>query len=426
MTGLSWMHHGGIEHENCHSFGHDYAMIKRIRSDQLQPGMFIHDLNCGWMDHPFAFSSFMVNDEQTIAEVIASGIRELYIDADKGLDVTDAQTHEEFHAEIHSQITALAASHVIKSPPPTALKEEILQAKSIYSDAHNVVHHMMSDIQTGKQIELIRMTPVVERITDSIFRNKDAFISLSRIKQKDEYTFQHSVSVCALLVAFSQSMEHEKEAIMEAGLGGLLHDVGKMKVPHNILNKPASLTEPEFEVMKSHAALGRELLRQTPGMPETAIMITGQHHERYDGTGYPDRIKTDEISQFGQMASIVDVYDALTSDRIYHKGMEPTAALKKLFEWSRFHFNAELVQRFIRLIGIYPVGSLVKLESGMLAVVVSPGKENLLRPTVRIVFDIKREYFVTPHDIDLSIQLADNIIQHESPHNWGIDPFKYL
>ena len=340
--------------------------------------------------------------------------------------MSDAQTHDEFHAELHEQITALAGSHVIKPTPPAPLNEEIHLAKAIHNEAHNVVHHLMSDVRMGKQIELAKTSPVVEHITDSIFRNKDAFISLSRIKNKDEYTFQHSVSVCALLVAFCRAMEYEKDVIMEAGTGGLLHDVGKMKVPDQILNKPSSLTEPEFAVMKSHAALGRELLKQTPGMPETAIVITGQHHERYDGTGYPDKIKKDEISQLGQMAAIADVYDALTSDRVYHKGMEPTTALKKLFEWSKFHFNPELVQHFICLIGIYPVGSLVKLESGLLGIVVNSGNENLLRPTVRTVFDIKREHSVSPHDIDLSIQLDDRIVQHESPHSWGIDPFKYL
>jgi HD-GYP domain-containing protein (c-di-GMP phosphodiesterase class II) len=160
-------------------------------------------------------------------------------------------------------------------------------------------------------------------------------------------------------------------------------------------------------------------------VPEVAIMITGQHHERYDGTGYPDKLKKDEISPLGQMASIVDVYDALTSNRVYHKGMEPTAALKKLFEWSKFHFNAGLLERFICLIGIYPVGTLVKLESGILAVVVNPGTESLLRPIVRTVFDTKRELYVTPQDIDLAKKL-DSIVQYESPLNWGIDPFKYI
>lgn len=401
-------------------------MIKRIRSDQLQPGMFIHDLNCGWMEHPFAFNSFKLEDQKTIEKIIASGIRELYIDSNKGTDVIDAQTHDEFHAEIHEKITALAANHVMKPPASSSLKDEIFMAKAIHSEAQDVVHHLMSDIRMGKQIELAKTSPVVENITESIFRNKDAFISLSRIKKKDDYTFQHSVSVCALLVAFCRAMEYEGAVIREAGTGGLLHDVGKMKVPDSILNKPGPLIDSEFAIMKSHAAVGRELLKQTPGMPETAILITGQHHERYDGTGYPDKIKRDEISQLGQMASIVDVYDALTSNRVYHKGMEPTAALKKLFEWSKFHFNPELVQHFICLIGIYPVGSLVRLESGMLGVVVSPGSDKLLRPVVRAVFDIKKERPVTPRDIDLATQPGDSILQHESPHTWGIDPFKFI
>ena len=400
-------------------------MIKRIQSNQLLPGMFIHDLNCGWMEHPFAFNSFKVDDDKTIEKIISSGIRELYIDSEKGLDVADAQTHDEYRAEIHEKITSLVDKHEIKVSPKVTLKEEVVQAKAVHTQAQNVVHRLMSDIRMGKQIELAKLSPVVESITDSIFRNKDAFVSLSHIKNKDEYTFQHSVSVCALLVSFSRELGFANERVMEAGIGGLLHDIGKMKVPDHILNKPGPLTESEFTIMKSHSALGRELLEQSNGIPEAAILITGQHHERYDGTGYPDKLKQDDISQFGQMAAITDVYDALTSDRIYHKGMEPTAALKKLFEWSKFHFNAELVQRFICLIGIYPVGSLVKLESGLLAVVVAPGVESLLRPVVRTVFDTKRNLFTTPQDIDLSNK-TDGIVQYETPRNWSIDPFKYL
>lgn len=401
-------------------------MIKRIRSDQLQPGMFIHDLNCGWMDHPFVFNSFKVDDEKTIERVIASGIRELYIDSGRGLDVTNAQTHDEFHAELHDQITALACGYVVKEPPPVPIHEESVQVKAVFHEAHRVVNHLMSDVRLGKQIRVEKMTPVVSHITDSIFRNKDAFISLSRIKKKDEYTFQHSVSVCALMVAFCREMEYERELVMEAGLGGLLHDAGKMKIPDYILNKPGHLDESEFEIMKSHASLGLEMLKQTPDMPETVLLIAGQHHERYDGTGYPDKLRVDAISQFGQMAAIVDVYDALTSDRIYHKGLEPTAALKKLFEWSRFHFNPVLVQRFIRLLGIYPVGSLVRLESGVLGVVVKSGSENLLRPTVRIVYSTKHGHFVAPYDLDLSVLSNDSILQHESPRKWKIDPYSYL
>jgi putative nucleotidyltransferase with HDIG domain len=378
------------------------------------------------MEHPFPFNTLNVSDEKTIKKIIASGIRELYIDTGKGLDVTDAPTLDEVNADLHEQITSVVESHTRKPLNLISLKEEIVNAKALRDESHHIVHNFMSDARLGKQIRVEETTPVVEHIFDSIIRNQDAFIALSRIKHKDEYTYQHSLSVCALLASFSRTMGYEKDAIIEAGLGGLLHDVGKMKVPDQILNKPGPLDESEYVLMKSHATIGRELLKQTPGIPDAAVVITGQHHERYDGTGYPDKIKGDEISQFGQMASIVDVYDALTSNRIYHKGMEPTATLKKLFEWSKFHFNAHLVERFICMIGIYPVGSLVRLESGLLGIVVNPGQEDLLHPTVRVVFDTKRDFAVAPHDIDLSIQLGDSVVGHESPQKWDIAPLSYL
>ncbi len=397
-------------------------MIKRIRSEQLKPGMFIHDLNCGWIDHPFAFNTFRVKDEGTVQKIIAYGIREVYIDTAVGLDVTDAQTQAEVDAEIHQGIVRVAEGR--KPPPHAPLREEIVAARRIHSEANKVVHDIMSDIRLGKQIEVEKVEPVVERITDSIFRNKDALTSLSRIKEKDNYTFQHSVSVCALLVAFARAMEYERDVILEAGTGGLLHDIGKMKVPDSVLNKPGALTAPEFTIMQSHAALGRDILKETAGVTDIAILIAGQHHERFDGTGYPDKLKDDGISVFGQMAAIVDVYDALTSNRIYHKGMEPTAALKKLFEWGKFHFNEELVQHFIRVIGIYPVGALVSLESGQLAVVVQQGEKSLLQPQVRIIFDLEKGY-ITPRDLDLSSG-NDHIVNHELADKWGIDPFKYI
>lgn len=400
-------------------------MIKRIRSEQLAPGMFIHDINCGWIDHPFVFSSFRVKDEETVRKIIAYGIRELYIDTVEGTDVTGAQTQEEVDSDIHERITRLAPG---KRPPPTPLHEEISAARQVHHEAHKVVHNLLTDVRLGRQIEVEKAQPVVERITDSIFRNRDALTSLTRIKQKDDYTFQHSVSVCALLVSFAHAMELDLDVILELGMGGLLHDIGKMKVPDAVLNKPGALTEAEFVLMKSHVAQGREILKKTKGVSQTAILVAGQHHERYDGTGYPDKLKQDAISSYGQMASIVDVYDALTSNRIYHKGMEPTAALKKLFEWSKYHFSEELVQHFIRVIGIYPTGSLVRLESGLLAVVVRQGENNLLHPVVRVIYDSKTGFITTPHDIDLSTPpgSSDRIERHELPGKWGINPFAYL
>lgn len=399
-------------------------MIKLVRADQLLPGMYIHDLNCGWMDHPFAFNRFRVKDKETVAKIIEYGIREVYIDTDLGLDVKDGRAQEEVASELQRKLMAVAGE--ARPIAPTSIEEEIVVARQVHSEANKVVHNVLSDIRLGKQIEVERMEPVVERITESIFRNKDALTSLGRIKRKDDYTFLHSVSVCTLLVSFARAMDFPREVIHEMGIGGLLHDAGKMRIPDSVLNKPGALTDAEFAVMKSHAALGREILRKTPGIPENAILVAAQHHERYDGTGYPDKLAGEAISQIGQMAAIVDVYDALTSNRVYHKGMEPTEALKKLFEWSKFHFNEELVQQFIRVIGIYPTGSLVSLESGLLGVVVKPGQQNLLKPLVRVIFD-PRKGFLPPRDIDLAERNAsDRIASHELPDKWQIDPFKYL
>ncbi len=316
------------------------------------------------------------------------------------------------------------------SPPHRSVREEITVAHKVHAEAHQVVHTLLQDVRMGKQIEREQADHVVERITESILRNRDALVSLSRIKQQDDYTFQHSVSVCALLVSFCHASGMKPEDVQEVGVGGLLHDIGKMRVPLSILNKPGRLTEEEFEVMKSHVAEGCAILEKTPGISEMARMVAAQHHERHDGTGYPGKLKGEEISAFGKMASVVDVYDALTSNRCYHKGEEPTDVLRKLFEWSKHHFDESMVQHFIRAIGIYPVGSLVRLESGRLAVVVERGEESLLRPVVRVIYDAKNHCSLTPKDVDLAKPVgqggADRIVSHELPETWQLNPFQYL
>lgn len=407
-------------------------MIKRIRREQLKPGMFIHDLNCSWIDHPFVLNSMMVGDDKVIEKIAEYGIRELFIDTAKGLDVPGAQTKAESDAEVHEKFSAKVQALQAEAAKPgaaVALKEEIVVARAVHHDAHKIAHRVLEDVRLGRQIEVERLHPVVERIADSIFRNRDALISLARLKHRDSYTFEHSVSVCVLLVSFCQALRYERDVMQEVGVGGLLHDIGKMMIPDAILNKPAALLPHEFVVMQSHSALGREILRQTAGVPEAAVHIAAEHHERFDGTGYPDRIKGHEISVFGQMASIVDVYDALTSNRIYHKGIEPTAALKKLFEWSKSHFSEELVHHFIRTIGIYPVGSLVSLESGVIGVVIDSDNEDLLHPTVRVIYDMEAQSWLTPRVVDLAEatdKRVDRIVRSESPRQWGIDPYVYL
>jgi HD-GYP domain-containing protein (c-di-GMP phosphodiesterase class II) len=197
-----------------------------------------------------------------------------------------------------------------------------------------------------------------------------------------------------------------------------------MKIPNEILNKPGKLTDQEFDVMKSHAALSRDLLQGVPGVSSFVIQIAGEHHEKMAGGGYPLGISGDQISQIGRMTAVVDVYDALTSNRVYHKGKEPTEVLKRLLEWSGPHLDGGLVQQFIRALGIYPVGSLVRLSGGRLAVVVEQS-DDLLRPTVRAVYDPVRKLLLPPRDIHL-LHASEEIVDFEDPVAWGLDPLAYL
>ena len=177
--------------------------------------------------------------------------------------------------------------------------------------------------------------------------------------------------------------------------------------------------------MRRHVELGEEILARQPGISEVSRRVAAEHHERFDGSGYPRGLKGEEISLFGQMASIVDVYDAITSDRIYHKGMTPTDALRKVFEWSKFHFRQELVHNFIHCVGIYPAGTLVRLESGVLAVVLEQSDTSTLAPRGKTLFDTKSKRPIPPCTLDLAAA-GEKIVDSASPEEWGLDPARYL
>jgi putative nucleotidyltransferase with HDIG domain len=403
-------------------------MIKKIPSEALRVGMFVHDLNVDWMNHPFVRNQFVIADDAAIAQIMATGVREVYIDTARGLDMPDAPTVEEVNAELDAQLMKIAEepSPIIK----VSFAEEMGRARKIHGQATNAVRMVMRDVRLGQAIELEGVAQVVEDITDSVLRNSGALVGLGAIKDKDEYTFLHSVSVCTLMVTFAQSLGLDRDLIRLAGVGGLLHDTGKMKVPNEILNKPGRLTEAEFAIMRTHPEEGWLILRGIEGLEDIPLDITLHHHERMDGTGYPHQLPGEQISRMAQMAAVVDVYDAITSDRCYHKGMPAPEGLRKLWEWSKFHFNPELVQAFMRTIGIYPVGTLVKLESGRLAVVIEQNEAAMLQPVVKAIFSTKSNTYITPLLIDLSRPMgkggADKIIGHENPEKWQINISRFL
>lgn len=403
-------------------------MLKKVDSSQLRVGMYIHDLDCGWMEHPFVRNRFAITSEDEIRKIVGCGIRSVTIDCTRGLDVADAPTVAEAEAATEAEVTAIAARPV--APLRTTLAEEFDRAVAIRRQAAGLVRTVMQDARLGKAIEMDKVAPVVENITASILRNASALLGLSVIKNKDDYTFLHSVSVCTLLVAFCRSRKMDADTIYQAGIGGLLHDTGKALVPDEILNKPSRLTDEEFEIVRRHPKDGYDILLRTSGIGAIPLDITLHHHERRDGTGYPDRQGGQDISELAQMAAIVDVYDAITADRCYHKGMPAAEALRKMYEWSKFHFNPALTQEFMRCVGIYPVGTLVLLESGRLGVVVEPHETSLLTPKVNVFYSTKSQTYIKPETVDLARGLGfgggDKIVRHESPEKWQVDPLRFM
>lgn len=402
-------------------------VIKPIPISSLKPGVYIHDLKCNWLKHDFLRNSFLVGDEETVRRVRETGVQEILIDIKRGIDPEAVVAVEP--PAVEAAPARPEAPQPEAAPAPvvaTARKSgsEFERARALKGEANLIVRDMMTDIRLGKQIELEKIEPLVERIVDSIFCEPDALAPLARLKEHDAYTFQHSVSVCALMVAFARTLGLDRPTIREIAIGALLHDVGKAKVPDEILNKPAKLTDAEFDKMKSHVVQSKIILQASPGISQIALDVAAQHHERFDGSGYPNKLRGDEISLYGQMGSIVDVYDAITSNRVYHKGMAPTEALRKLLTWTDGHFKPDMVKAFIRSVGIYPTGALVRLESRRLAVVQSQNDDKPMQPVVKVIFHTAGHY-LKPQNIDLR-RSQDRIVGHEDFESWQIDPVRWL
>ena len=401
-------------------------MITRIASKKLRVGMFVHHLECGWMDHPFLVNQFQITEQAQIDKILQHGIHRVSIDTARGLGLTEDQTGSPAGLDLDLDLDLGDAA---PQPPVqhVPLSEEIRVAKQVLSEVHALMSDIMQDVRLGRRVELERMEPVVEKLVQSVLRNPGALSCLGRVRQKDHYTFEHSVNVSVLLVHFCNHLGMNRRTVRDAAIGALLHDVGKVNTPDAILNKPGPLSDEEFAQIRDHVGQGLDIVSAIAGISDIALTIVAQHHEHMDGGGYPAGLKGDQITQLGQMAAIVDVYEALTSARRYRAAMEPSHALQRIFGWSKQQFNSELVQLFIQCVGIYPVGTLVMLDSGMLAIVVESHPDQLLRPAVRVVLDSQRDLILTPRDLDLSNPLVkDRILSSESASKWKINMGLYL
>ena len=403
-------------------------MIKKIAISELKLGMYVHDLSCGWLDHPFAVSQFKVTSEEEIRKIQSIGISHLYINTEKEGANTELGAESEMSAQrAVDEAPAAVEEGASAETRAVALEQELAYAVRIKREAVQLISDIMEDVEKGKPINMSRVNPVVESMVASVLRNSDALLGLARIRQLDKYTFEHSAAVSVLLIAFGNHLGLAEDELVAIGVGGLLMDIGKAKVPPYILQKPGKLTDREFKIVTRHVMHSQDILEKTAGVSAVSKEVVVDHHERIDGSGYLLGKRGDDISFYGKMAAIVDVYDALSTDRIYQQGVSPHVALKQLMEWGGVTFEQDLVQRFVQCMGIYPLGTLVSLSNGQLAIVVEASTKGLLCPKVRVVFDTIKRYFIKPVTLDLSIEGGEiKIVGVVQAGKWGIQPEEFM
>jgi putative nucleotidyltransferase with HDIG domain len=373
------------------------------------------------MDHPFWKKAFVISATEDLVTLKTCGIHEVWIDTEKGLDVESeavVATHTESKNKVDDDLLKIASNP--SSEPHTPIHEELERARKLHAKSRDAVTSMFQEVRMGSAIKVSDAAPLVEEISQSIMRNPEAFLNLARLKTKDDYTYMHSVAVCALMIALGKQLGLSGQSLKDVGLAGLLHDVGKMLIPDDVLNKPGKLTDEEFDIIKQHPRKGWELLRGSPEITDTALDVSLHHHERVDGTGYPERISGDQLSLFARMGAVCDVYDALTSNRCYKSGWEPAETIRKMAEWRNGHFDEEVFKAFVKTIGIFPSGTLVRLKSGRLAIVIEQTGKSLLTPIVKSFFSTKSNEPIMPEMIDLS-RSRESIISAEDPAKWGFD-----
>jgi putative nucleotidyltransferase with HDIG domain len=409
-------------------------MKKRITIDELRPGMRIETVDRSWLETPFLRHRMAVTSPQQIEQLRACGVRTLEVVLEEGAGEgvrSHAERVEGNQPPGGAQMEPEPIAHEgLNQPPMVPFEEELPAAKHVYKAAKSIVEGAMQDVRMGRAINMEAVNQVVSDMIDSVLRNADALTSLSRLKRFDEYTFFHSVNTALLALSLGRALGLEGAQLHELGVGTLLHDIGKTKIPLDVLNKPGRFDAHEFELMKQHVMRGAEVLSDMTGLADPYLKPALEHHERVDGSGYPHRRRKSDLSQYGLIAAVVDIYDAITSDRCYHTAKPAHEALQFLYLISqKGHLDHAIVQRFIQVVGVYPVGSVVELNTGELAVVRSLEREAPLQPSVILVMGPGRTLLSTAREINLRQQSGTphrSIATVKDPLLVGVHPGLYL
>jgi len=374
----------------------------KVYTEQLQQGMYVQDLDRPWLESPFMFQGFIIDSVEVLHQV-RDTCEFVFVSVEESI------------GDIRPRLMVLASQPPPKRSKPPRVKitpddnerENFLAAlrrsRKTYDKTRTYIDTALEDVRLGRSIDTVQAKQLVSDLADNIVRSPNAVVWLTHLKNRDEYTSIHCINVCILAISFGRCLGINKVDLNELGLGALLHDLGKMKIPLEILNKPGKLTVDEYEQMKQHPTYGHELLKQHDDIPLGALDIVQHHHERKNGQGYPDQLPEFKIPLLTQIAAVVDVYDAITSNRCYHDGVPPYDALNYIYRWAETDFDLELIEKFIKCLGIYPIGSLVVLSTNETAVVISASDKTRLRPIVMLIQDRERKFYKIRNFMNLAL-----------------------
>lgn len=359
-----------------------------LPTDQLQPGMYVAELDRPWEETPFLFQGFLLESEEDV-EAVREHCNTVTI---------DIQSSVEYTMEARKRGAAKTATKTRVNKTHT-VEQALPRAQTTYDTSQQLMRSIMDDVRLGKSVNTAAAREAVSETVDCVLENSDAMSLLTRLRDKDEYTTQHSLSVSILSIALGRTMGMQREQLNELGMCALLHDVGKVLTPDQILNKPSALTPDEFAIMKGHTTDGRDILMSSDGVAMGALDVAHSHHERLNGTGYPRGLKQHQLTNYTKLVAVTDTFDAMTSERVYKLGQTNMASFKILTQGRGSLWDADLVFQFIETVGIYPPGTVVELSSGETAVVLETHQKLKLRPKILIVRD--------PHDPTAEMRVLD-------------------
>src|SRR5688572_6594744 len=357
---------------------------KRTTIAELQFGMYVAELDRPWTETPFKFQGFVLQTPEQL-ETLKKFCKTVFVDPDRQ-EILDRLPDQTRLGPIRSAVD-LSRTGKTKYAELAPVEQEYTTASATHASGTATVREALAALRAGKTLDAKKLEEAVNGVTQSVMRNADAMLLFTQLQQKGDYTQSHALDVSVYMTAFGRFLEMSREDIRLLGHLGLLQDVGKVRLPDALIQKRERLTFEEFELAKKHVVYSQEILRATPGLPPDLADLAVLHHERHDGSGYPNGLRGKEIGLIGSIAGIVDTFDALTARRPYAEPVAPSTALSMLYKWRGTFFDVYLVEQFIRFVGIFPLGSVVELNSGEVGIVISQNLEKRLQPRVMVIRD---------------------------------------